>query len=475
MREFIKILAFLTAIISLSNAASPTPSFDCKKATTKVEKAICSDETLSKLDSDMAKAYDIVMGKYDLPYMNEKAKEEIKPYLKIIKASQVEWLKQRDKCVKEKDDAKALSCLKDSYTSRIQSFFAGYDVDEGIIINQHVKCEESAKWINSENSYAYSEFYLAHPYSYDKFSSDEDISSKELFKLISSTIPDPISDPKNLSDKELTDLGKKFTNYTYRIKKADPDYKAPTFDGNLYFYEMNTFQILGDKDNVICINLQKNPENGCCNFNINGCPEDCPDEYIYEHFKPYCVLVKRESSKIPNDYYSIETMKDDIKKGIMPKIDYDATQTLLLQSLDGFILSGKNIPSIGYNDYVINNDRYDINFFSAKDKNNNYSDTYYLYYGIKNNFFYNIYFATLESEDKTGPHVKLGCRIPLYLFTDDDKYYLDEINKKARIKLGDYFSNFKELNKDIESKFTRFDTIDIDVLKGLKNAPDREE
>ena len=57
------------------------PSFDCSKAKTRVEKLVCSDEDISRVDRDMQKAYDLMMGKYDLAYMNEEAKEEIKPYL----------------------------------------------------------------------------------------------------------------------------------------------------------------------------------------------------------------------------------------------------------------------------------------------------------------------------------------------------------------------------------------------------------
>ena len=93
-------LIFISTLLITSNLYSSEkiqPSFDCSKAKTRVEKLVCSDEVLSILDRDMQKAYDLMMGKYDLAYMNEEAKEEIKPYLEKLKQSQIDWVKYRDK------------------------------------------------------------------------------------------------------------------------------------------------------------------------------------------------------------------------------------------------------------------------------------------------------------------------------------------------------------------------------------------
>ena len=93
-------LIVISALLITSNLYSSEkiqPSFDCSKAKTRVEKLVCSDEVLSTLDRDMQKAYDLMMGKYDLAYMNEEAKEEIKPYLEKLKQSQIDWVKYRDK------------------------------------------------------------------------------------------------------------------------------------------------------------------------------------------------------------------------------------------------------------------------------------------------------------------------------------------------------------------------------------------
>ena len=111
------------------------PSFDCSKAKTRVEKLVCSDEVLSILDRDMQKAYDLMMGKYDLAYMNEEAKEEIKPYLEKLKQSQIDWVKDRDACSSKKDKKEFRSCVFSRYINRIQSIVPSYDWRTGFSIN----------------------------------------------------------------------------------------------------------------------------------------------------------------------------------------------------------------------------------------------------------------------------------------------------------------------------------------------------
>ena len=112
------------------------PSFDCSKAKTRVEKLVCSDEVLSILDRDMQKAYDLMMGKYDLAYMNEEAKEEIKPYLEKLKQSQIDWVKYRDKrCNAEKDEKEFRRCVFSRYINRIQSIVPSYNWRIGFSIN----------------------------------------------------------------------------------------------------------------------------------------------------------------------------------------------------------------------------------------------------------------------------------------------------------------------------------------------------
>lgn len=132
-------LIVISALLITSNLYSSEkiqPSFDCSKAKTRVEKLVCSDEVLSTLDRDMQKAYDLMMGKYDLAYMNEEAKEEIKPYLEKLKQSQIEWVKHRDRyCNTEKDKEEFRRCVLNEYYNRIQSVDPTYNVRIGFSIN----------------------------------------------------------------------------------------------------------------------------------------------------------------------------------------------------------------------------------------------------------------------------------------------------------------------------------------------------
>ncbi len=88
-----------TVLVVLFNThlASAT-SFDCAKATTKVEKMICADPELSRLDDNLGKVYSAMLkAYYGMP---------------SIKYKEREWLRKRDKC----SDA---ACLKSRYQQRI--------------------------------------------------------------------------------------------------------------------------------------------------------------------------------------------------------------------------------------------------------------------------------------------------------------------------------------------------------------------
>lgn len=77
---------------------SDAASFDCGRASTKVEKMICSDSELSRLDCEMADIY-----KKALP----KA-----PDLTVVKKQQKDWLKERNHCTDRR-------CLNDQYQLRL--------------------------------------------------------------------------------------------------------------------------------------------------------------------------------------------------------------------------------------------------------------------------------------------------------------------------------------------------------------------
>jgi uncharacterized protein len=92
---------FLAAAFLLSisiPAASYAASFDCKKATTEVEKMICADTVLSKLDEELSAAYNS---------SRQGMKQD-----GGIKLSQKKWLKKRNDC-------KNAICLKKHYEARL--------------------------------------------------------------------------------------------------------------------------------------------------------------------------------------------------------------------------------------------------------------------------------------------------------------------------------------------------------------------
>jgi len=73
-------------------------SFDCAKASTFVEKAICTDKQLSSLDDQLAGLY--------------KAARAANVNAATVEADQKVWLSSRDQCI----DA---ACLKKAYADRI--------------------------------------------------------------------------------------------------------------------------------------------------------------------------------------------------------------------------------------------------------------------------------------------------------------------------------------------------------------------
>ena len=100
MKVFIAVIC--CAFSSNTALAAPSPSFDCAKAGTKVEKAICSNEELANLDKSLSDAY-ISLKK------NLTATE-----VKALKDSQRMWMKQRDtSCGSD------VPCLRETYSSRL--------------------------------------------------------------------------------------------------------------------------------------------------------------------------------------------------------------------------------------------------------------------------------------------------------------------------------------------------------------------
>ena len=84
-------LATILLILTVTTAYSA--SFDCTKAKSPVEKAICTDTELSKLDEDLSKVY------------KDALKEH--PVENYVKTRQRAWIKTNSYC----DKSKLANCL----------------------------------------------------------------------------------------------------------------------------------------------------------------------------------------------------------------------------------------------------------------------------------------------------------------------------------------------------------------------------
>ena len=89
-------LFFFSALIA---SASPALAFDCSKATTKIEKAICADANLKSADAEMTNAY---VAARDASNPSEK---------NMLVLSQRRWIDQRENACAYVDDTELVSCI----------------------------------------------------------------------------------------------------------------------------------------------------------------------------------------------------------------------------------------------------------------------------------------------------------------------------------------------------------------------------
>ncbi len=114
--KFRHLLAVLLIMPPLAHATS----FDCKKASTFVEKAICANPLLGKLDDALTDNYKGMLAT-DLGDGGASLKKE-----------QRAWLAQRNKCTTEK-------CLIDLYRKRVDDV-----CDAPVVTGIHAACVQSS-------------------------------------------------------------------------------------------------------------------------------------------------------------------------------------------------------------------------------------------------------------------------------------------------------------------------------------------
>ena len=103
------------------------PSFDCKKASTKIEKAICGNDRLSELDYSLSRVY-------------KKARENNVG----VKSDQRKWLAKRNKC----QGQEIASCLEMLYLQRINVLSLVADNQALISVPVGWKDFSHSKWVS---------------------------------------------------------------------------------------------------------------------------------------------------------------------------------------------------------------------------------------------------------------------------------------------------------------------------------------
>ncbi|WP_244788336.1 lysozyme inhibitor LprI family protein [Cupriavidus pauculus] len=109
-----------TALLCLS-AVAHAASFDCKKAGTFVEKEICADASLSKLDDALTSNYRMMMA------------SNLGDGGASLKKEQRAWLAKRNKCTTNK-------CLNDLYRERVDSV-----CEAPVVTGLHPICTEAGE------------------------------------------------------------------------------------------------------------------------------------------------------------------------------------------------------------------------------------------------------------------------------------------------------------------------------------------
>jgi uncharacterized protein len=96
--------ALWVTVLCLAAGGLPAAGFDCRKARTEDEKAICANAELSKLDDEMTAAFKTASGP-----MSGDARR-----ISAFRRDQADWVKERGRC------GGTVTCLKSEYASRIR-------------------------------------------------------------------------------------------------------------------------------------------------------------------------------------------------------------------------------------------------------------------------------------------------------------------------------------------------------------------
>ena len=109
------------ALMAAMAAQAGAASFDCARAAARVERMICADISLSRLDDEMAQAYGQMRA----------AQSADAGAGAWLKKTQREWIRQRNACAEP-------ACVREAYVARIEEV-CGMPVATGV----HPGCREA--------------------------------------------------------------------------------------------------------------------------------------------------------------------------------------------------------------------------------------------------------------------------------------------------------------------------------------------
>ncbi|MFV8783662.1 MliC family protein [Microbulbifer sp. SA54] len=117
--------------------AAATPAFDCSRADSSIEELICQSSDLAALDRQMAEVYAAAQ-------KSSKGQQD-----KLLKASQVGWIKGRNDCWKSDDRS---ACVSDLYRRRMAELQARYELvaSKGPVVYRCTEGEVLAVFYDTE-------------------------------------------------------------------------------------------------------------------------------------------------------------------------------------------------------------------------------------------------------------------------------------------------------------------------------------
>ena len=114
MTRYLIASAWMVLLSAPASAGSLAPSFDCAKAQSDAEEAVCASDALASLDLELARLYRLAI----------KGPNAAADRVEALKQSQRDWLRERSECWRASIGLEA--CVANAYAFRIHALREGY-------------------------------------------------------------------------------------------------------------------------------------------------------------------------------------------------------------------------------------------------------------------------------------------------------------------------------------------------------------